>query len=54
MYVFTGVFNPNTLGASTVDYMFVKNVKKITPNFILFFKEQIFFVCVCEGNLRIF
>jgi hypothetical protein len=48
MYVFTGVFNPSTLGASTVDYIFFRNIKKIAPNFNLFFKEQ--FLCVCEGN----
>ncbi len=52
MYVFTGVFNPSTLGASTVDYMFFRNVKKIAPNFKFFFKEQFFFVC--QGNTRIF
>jgi hypothetical protein len=56
MYVFTGIFNPSTLGASTVNYMFFRNVKKIVPNFNLFFKKQ-FFVCVwreLNNILRIF
>jgi hypothetical protein len=43
------IFNPSTLGASTVNYMFFRNGKKIAPNFNLFFKEQFYFILCVKG-----